>query len=398
VLPAASRLGRLRAAMGAMDVEALVAASAANVQYLTGFALGMESLTLFAGGHPLFGILLRRDDRPALVAPVTDLVPAVFRGVAARLHPYGKNYVVLPERADGLEGLERGALEALRAAQPAPDAIQAAAAILRDAGVRRAGVDDGGAPSLHRALAAALPGVELVPAADAFRRVRAVKESDEVERLRHAARIVETAMEEVWRHARPGASEAQLAHRAARVMADAGARPTLWYVGVGTASALVDRLPTDRAVAPGDLVMVDFGCEYGGYYADLARTAVVGPPAARVAQYYAAVHAAETAAISRLRAGRTAAEVFREAVGAARRGGIPHFDRRHVGHGIGLEPYDLPVITDTAEEGLEAGTVLNVETPYYEVGFGGLQLEDTLVVTPDGVHLLSGAPRELRVL
>jgi len=397
VLPGAPRLRRLRDLMATLGVDALVATSPSNVRYVTGFALTMESLELFAGGHPLFGILGDRGD-PVLVAPVTDLVPAVFRGVPACLVPYGRNYVVLPDTPARLDAMERAVAEALGAGAPASAAVAAAAALLRDAGARRVGIDDGGPASLVRDLASALPGVETVPAGAAFRRARTVKEPDEIEGLRRAAEIVEAAMEEVWRHAQPGVSEIELARCGARVMVDAGARPTLWYVGVGAASALVDRLPTTRAAHVGDLVMLDFGCEIGGYYADLARTAVLGPPNPRLAQYYDAVHAGETAAIEGLRAGRVAAEVFRQAVQAARDAGIPHFDRRHVGHGIGLEPYDLPVLTADAEVVLEAGTVLNIETPYYELGFGGLQLEDTLVVRPAGVEWLSRAPRGLREL
>ncbi|HYM71250.1 MAG TPA: Xaa-Pro peptidase family protein, partial [bacterium] len=298
----------------------------------------------------------------------------------------------------GLGREERAVIEAFGGDAPAQDAVHAVATVLRDAGVRRAGVDDGGAASLYRGLVESLAGVDCVPAGEAWRRVRAVKEPEEIERLREAAGIVEAAMEAVWRHVRPGASEAELARLAADVMTNAGARPTLWYVGVGASSALVDRLPTDRVVARGDLVMVDFGCEHGGYYADLARTAVVGEPDPRIAGRYTAVRSAEAAAIARIRAGRAATDVFAHAIRAARSAGIPHFDRRHVGHGIGLEPYDLPILTDASEDPLEAGTVLNVETPYYEVGFGGLQLEDTLVVTEEGVEFLSSAPRDLRVL
>ncbi|HYM69493.1 MAG TPA: aminopeptidase P family N-terminal domain-containing protein, partial [bacterium] len=96
VRPSESRFRRLRRAMAAADLDALVATSAANVEYATGFALRMESLTLFAGGHPLVGILFR-DGPPVLVAPMTDMVPVVFQDIAARTRPYGRNYVTLPE-------------------------------------------------------------------------------------------------------------------------------------------------------------------------------------------------------------------------------------------------------------------------------------------------------------
>jgi Xaa-Pro aminopeptidase len=385
--------------MRGLGVEALLAASPANVLYLTGFALGMPSLNLFAGGHPLLGILLKDADSAILVAPITDASPLVFCRSTARHRPYGRNFIVIPEADGRLDAEAAGVAEILRASVPAKDAIQAAASILQDTRVHRLGIDDMGLPAaLHAALAAALPGVDLVPASDLFRAVRAVKEPDEIQVLRRAAAIVETAMAAVWALARPGVSEATLAQRAIEVMTAAGARPTLWYVGVGAASALVDRFPTGRRLKHGDLLMVDFGCEYRGYYADLARTAVLDRPGHRVATYYAAIQAGQTSAISAIRPGRTGAEVFQAAVQAARAGGIPHFGRRHCGHGIGLEPYDAPSITGEAGESLLPGMVVNIETPYYELGWGGLQLEDTVVVTRDGVEFLSTAYRDLYVL
>ncbi len=399
VLPGAARLARLRAAMAEVDLDALVAASPANVLYLTGFALGMESLALFAGGHPLLAVLLRASERPLLIAPITDAAPAIVRRSPACHLPYGRNFVNLPEELHGLSPEEAAVARFLAASAPAPDAVQALASALAKAGAHRVGIDEAGAPaSLHRALAAAVCGAELVPASALLRRARAVKEPEEIACLRRGAEIVEAAMQEVWRHARPGVSEAELARVAVCTMVDAGARPTLWYVGVGTASALVDRPPTARAVAPGDLVMLDLGCEYGGYYADLARTAVVGAPGARLARCYAAVQAGERAAIAMVGPGRTGAEIYRAAVEAARASGIPHFDRRHCGHGIGLEPYDEPTVAPAAAEALQPGMVLNIETPYYEIGFGGLQLEDTVVVTESGAAYLSRASRDLLVL
>ncbi|MDR7543681.1 MAG: Xaa-Pro peptidase family protein [Armatimonadota bacterium] len=399
ILPGASRVARLKAAMRDLGVEALLAASPANVRYMTGFALDMQSLGLFAGGHPLLGVLLQDADSPVLIAPITDASPLVFRGALTRFRPYGRNFMMVSQADGELDAEAAEVAELLRTTVPARDAVQAAADILKDSGVRRAGVDDMGLPAaLYAQLAAALPEVDLVPASGLFRAVRAVKEPGEIQVLRTAAAIVEEAMAAVWATAQPGVSEAALAHRAIEVMTAAGARPTLWYVGAGSASALVDRLPTDRRLRLNDLLMVDFGCEYHGYYADLARTAVLGRPDRRLAAYYAAIQAGEAAGIGAIRPGRTGAEVFEAAVRAVRATGIPHFDRRHCGHGIGLEPYDAPAIAAETAEPLQAGMVVNIETPYYELGWGGLQLEDTVLVAEHGVEFLSTASRDLLVL
>ena len=86
------------------------------------------------------------------------------------------------------------------------------------------------------------------------------------------------------------------------------------------------------------------------------------------------------------------------AVENVRKAGIPHYERNHVGHGIGIECYDLPNITALSDDVLEEGMVLNVETPYYELGFGGVQVEDTLLVTKSGFQKLTRNDRDLFIL
>ena len=90
--------------------------------------------------------------------------------------------------------------------------------------------------------------------------------------------------------------------------------------------------------------------------------------------------------------------MFDRAVEVTRAAGIPHYDRHHCGHGIGIECYDLPSIAAQDTTVLKEGMVVNVETPYYELGFAGLQVEDTVVVTKDGVEYLSTYDRSLQVI
>ncbi len=93
-----------------------------------------------------------------------------------------------------------------------------------------------------------------------------------------------------------------------------------------------------------------------------------------------------------------ASEIFEEAVRSVREAGISHYQRNHVGHGIGIECYDPPFLAPTSDHILEEGMVVNIETPYYELGFGGLQVEDTIVVTPDGYRSLTQCDRGLFVI
>jgi Xaa-Pro aminopeptidase len=108
--------------------------------------------------------------------------------------------------------------------------------------------------------------------------------------------------------------------------------------------------------------------------------------------------AGQDAAIACLRPGVIAADAFAAATAAIRDAGLADYHRHHVGHGIGLEVYDIPLLAPRDETPLEEGMVLCVETPYYELGYGGLQPEDAVVVTAGGGRMLGQLPREIGVV
>ena len=165
----------------------------------------------------------------------------------------------------------------------------------------------------------------------------------------------------------------------------------------GHRSALSDAYASERILRPGDLVRFDIGCVYQGYWSDIARTAVVGSPSARQASYYAALRAGLAAEVDRVRPGMTAGELFDIAVNTVRAGGLTHYQRHHVGHAIGLSVYERPVITPDATTILQPGMVFCLETPYYELGWGGMMLEDTGVLTDTGFELFTSIDRDLVV-
>ena len=113
---------------------------------------------------------------------------------------------------------------------------------------------------------------------------------------------------------------------------------------------------------------------------------MLGEPSARIASYYRALHKGVGAALDMIRPGVRASDVFARTVEVTRREGIAHYQRSHVGHGIGLDGYDLPDLSPTSTDVIEEGMVMCVETPYYEIGWSGLQVEDTIVVTKDGIE------------
>ena len=130
----------------------------------------------------------------------------------------------------------------------------------------------------------------------------------------------------------------------------------------------------------------DDGGPYRHYPADIPRIAVLGEADRKTADYCRALHVGVLKALEVIKPGVRAADVFNVTVEAVRREGIPHYNRSHVGHGIGLDGYDLPDLTPSSQDVIEEGMVICVETPYYELGWTGLQVEDMVVVRHDGIE------------
>jgi Xaa-Pro aminopeptidase len=166
----------------------------------------------------------------------------------------------------------------------------------------------------------------------------------------------------------------------------------------GTRTALPAAPPSERALRGGDLVRLDVGCVWQDYHADVTRTAVMGAPTARQEAVFDAVAAGLEAALAAVRPGAIAGEIFTSTVAAVRAAGLPQYDRHHVGYGIGLDARESPILAPGRIAALEQGMVLRVETPYYEHGWGGAQLKETVLVTQSGSRVMNRSRRGLLVL
>jgi Xaa-Pro aminopeptidase len=147
-----------------------------------------------------------------------------------------------------------------------------------------------------------------------------------------------------------------------------------------------------------DLVRFDVGCAVNGYRATVARTAVVGEPTARQAEVHEAVLAGIEAALGGLRPGTRAATVFEGAVAAVRAAGIAGYRQDLVGHGVGLDHREPPWLAAGGEAVLEMGMVVLLDTPYFEYGWGGVSVKETVLVTNVGARPLNRSARGLVVL
>jgi hypothetical protein len=163
-----------------------------------------------------------------------------------------------------------------------------------------------------------------------------------------------------------------------------------------------------RELVPGDLIRLDIGCRYLHYFADTARTLVVGEASPTQRKAYAAIRAGVQAACERIRPGTRVSELFDVCMGTIRKSGLPDYERHHCGHSIGLEMYEPPMVvgggrsSDIFARGLdrplEPGMIVNIEAPLYHLGFGGMNVEDTLLVTATGAEWLTLLDREMVVV
>jgi Xaa-Pro aminopeptidase len=193
-------------------------------------------------------------------------------------------------------------------------------------------------------------------------------------------------------------TEQELAVIVARTLVEGGAMPRFVVVTSGPRAALADALATGRQLAPGDLVRFDVGGILDGYWSDIGRTAVVGEPSGTQQRLYDAILAGEEEELARIRPGMPANELFDAAIAAVERRGLFPYRRHHCGHGIGLNVYEPPIVSPGVAREIEPDMVFCLETPYYEIGWGGMMVEDTIVVTEDGHRMFNVSDRSLRVI
>jgi Xaa-Pro aminopeptidase len=347
-----------------------------------------------------------RLDAPAIACGINEMGNVLANAPAgAAIVPYGKFYRFVEPGAK-LGELERRikewVIDGLAKSRSGPAA--ALAEVLDGLGLARGrvGYDERGllTEEVRAEVQRLLPGLQLVPAWATFRQIRAVKTPVELQRMRAVLELNERSIMAAMGLAKPGATEHEMVAEYERTVVTAGGRPSItqiFFGGHGSTGYVGGRNATLTA---GEVIRFDTACYLDGYSSDIARNFSLGPPAAgaRVQRYYDAVVAGEEAAIAAMRPGVPASEVFRAGIAGTRKAGIPHYDRSHIGHGAGLEIYDIPLLGPNDHTPLEAGMTFQVELPYYELGFPGLQIEDTVLVGEHGSQILGQLDRSFRVM
>jgi len=348
-----ARVLRLRKRMQERGMEALLVTQRENVRYLTGFTGSAGSVVIGRG-------------RPVLVTDFRYQVQAKREAPDAAVMVQGKDPF----------------------------------AALREAAARvRAGVlwFDEAAVTIDRVRSLRKAGFRLRGGKDLVGDLRQRKDEAELARIRTAVRRAEESFRELRKHLRPGVTERQLGLRLEWLMRERGARRAAFdiIVASGRNGAMPHASVTDRKLRSGDLVTIDFGAEADGYFCDITRTLCIGRPTTRQRAVHDLVLRAQQAAIDAIAPGVPCREIdraARELIAASGHGG--HFGHA-TGHGIGLMVHEGPSLSALSKTTLEIGMVVTIEPGVYLPGWGGIRIEDMVLVTDRGPKLLTGLPRGL---
>jgi len=252
---------------------------------------------------------------------------------------------------------------------------------------------------VHRRLKEALPlGVTLKPVGPVIEQLRMIKTKEEIARIRLSVQTNSQAFEKTVQSIRPGVSEshiaAELEFQTRRLGADKAAFETI--VAAGPRSALPHAHPGDRKVGVDELLLIDMGACQDGYMSDMTRMLFFGKVNRRIRDMYQAVLKAQLAAIAAVREGITSGQVDQQARQVLESEGLGKAFVHSTGHGLGLEIHEPPRVGRRDKTRLEAGMVITIEPGAYIRDFGGIRIEDTVLVTASGCEILTPTSKELR--
>lgn len=350
---AAQRLATLRASLPAYGAEALLVTTPANVRYLSGFSSPDDASVLVLPSSAL----LLTDGRYDAQAQQESVIP--FKIVSDA-------FLAVSEHTQGLKlAIEGDNLTLQRFKQ----------------------------------LSTRL-GYEPVVTEGLFTPLRLVKNQAEIAKLREAARITDLAFDAALRMMAPGVREVEVALELERAMRLAGADGSAFEIIVasGIRGAMPHGVASQKPLAAGELVTLDFGAVVDGYHADMTRTVAIGTVGAEEKRLYEAVLAAQVAALAAVAPGKIGSELDAMARDILAENDLADRFVHSLGHGTGLVIHEGPRLSSKSDDVLAPGMTVTVEPGVYVPGFTGLRIEDLAVVTTDGHEVLSHSPKELIVL
>ncbi len=351
-----SRVDRLRGSFEGHSVDALLVTRRENVRYVTGFS-----------GSSGAALVLR--DEVVLVTDFRYIEQAAMEAPGCRVERHG------PNEMNGV-----------------------IAEVARGAGVRNLGFEgDSISWDAHRKLEEALAGVRLVPVEGACERLRMVKDEAEQELIRRAEAVGDLAFSHILEVIRPGMTEADVAVELEWFMRKHGAEKAAFdtIVASGPRGAMPHASASQKRLARGELVVIDFGAVVEGYCGDCTRTVSLGRASAEARKVYDTVLRAQLAALDALAAGVKGEDVHAVAHGVIAGAGYGDMFGHGLGHGVGLAVHEDPRLAPSSRTELACGMTVTVEPGIYLPGVMGVRIEDVVVVAADGARNLTRSPKEL---
>jgi Xaa-Pro aminopeptidase len=353
-----ARRDRLRKTLKKAGVDALLVTDFTNVTYLTGFT-GDDSY-----------LLVRRDGEVVLSDP--------------------RYTTQLAEECAGVDLLIR---------PPGMTMLQAIAKTIRSGRVGRLAIEgDSMTVGLHDGIAEKVPQVERVVSSGWVEKLRLVKDKDEIARLRVAIEQAEKAFAALRSALRPETTEKEAADLLEFEMRRFGAKDASFpsIVAVGARAALPHATPRkDRRMADAPFVLIDWGANEGLYRSDLTRVLATGRISAKFERIYEVVREAQQRAIAAIRPGASAHDIDQTARSFIAKAGLGTRFRHGLGHGLGLLVHEAPRLAVKSPAVLKPGMVVTVEPGVYLPGWGGIRIEDDVLVTRTGHEVLTHVPKRL---
>lgn len=343
------RIEALRALLPTCGIDALVVSSPQNVRYMSRFSGSSASLVI-SGSRALLITDSRYAEQASTESPEYEV--RVVGGAPA--------IAAAAEIPEGAAGFESGSVS-----------VATWESMKRRAGDR--------------------PGRRLVPVGGLVERLRLAKTGEEIALIGEAASIASRAFESLRPLIRPGVLERDLALELEFRMKLAGAEAVAFdlIVASGPRSALPHGRASGKAVGAGEFVVFDIGARYRGYHSDMTRTLFLGRPDRTARRIYDTVLRAQAAGMAAVRPGATGGEVDAAARGPIEAEGFGERFGHGTGHGVGLEVHEAPRIGTRTNDVLGGGMVITVEPGVYIPGYGGVRIEDLLVVEESGYRVLT---------
>jgi len=275
------------------------------------------------------------------------------------------------------------------------------AALVREQGFSRIGFEAAHTTvAFFTTLSSALAGHELVPLGAELDDIRSCKDADELQRLSDVAALSSAALMAIRPLLKPGTRETEIALELELEMRRRGAdgRAFDFIVASGVRGSMPHGAASGKVLQAGELVTIDFGAMKDGYHSDETVTVAIGDPDGRQRAIHEIVRTAHDLAIAAVRPGIPCKELDAVARDYIRERGYGDYFGHGLGHGVGLDIHEKPVLSPRGDAVAAEGMVFTIEPGIYIPGFGGVRIEDTVAVTGDGCRVLTAAPKELFIL